>query len=103
MRLIEEISNQKGTYLVNCVGCKGLHSIATDKSSPQVWDFNCNFEKPTFNPSLLVQYPNYGEIGFTKKCHSFIRNGEWQFLSDCTHELAGKTVPMIDIDFEFDD
>lgn len=29
------------------------------------------------------------------QCHSFIKNGQWQFLSDCAHELAGQTVPMV--------
>lgn len=27
-------------------------------------------------------------------CHSFVRNGKIEFLSDCTHELAGKTVEL---------
>lgn len=27
-------------------------------------------------------------------CHSFIRDGQIQFLSDCTHALAGQTVPL---------
>jgi hypothetical protein len=25
-------------------------------------------------------------------CHVFVKAGEIQYLSDCTHELAGKTV-----------
>lgn len=28
-------------------------------------------------------------------CHSFLKNGMWQFLNDSAHELAGKTVPMV--------
>jgi hypothetical protein len=28
------------------------------------------------------------------RCHIFVRDGKIQFLNDCTHELAGKTVPM---------
>lgn len=27
-------------------------------------------------------------------CHSFLHAGQWQFLSDSAHELAGQTVPM---------
>ncbi|MCZ4340562.1 hypothetical protein O4H52_03015 [Sphingomonadaceae bacterium G21617-S1] len=27
-------------------------------------------------------------------CHSFVRNGQIEFLSDCTHALAGQTVPL---------
>lgn len=28
-------------------------------------------------------------------CHSFLRNGQWEFLNDSAHHLAGKTVPMV--------
>ena len=27
-------------------------------------------------------------------CHSYIKDGQIQFLTDCTHALAGKTVPL---------
>lgn len=27
-------------------------------------------------------------------CHSFVFDGEIRFLGDCTHALAGKTVPL---------
>lgn len=27
-------------------------------------------------------------------CHSFVRDGQIEFLSDCTHALAGKTVSL---------
>jgi hypothetical protein len=33
-----------------------------------------------------------------KVCHSLIRDGQIQFLTDCTHELAGQTVPLAPID-----
>ena len=29
-------------------------------------------------------------------CHSFVVNGQIQFLPDCTHALAGQTVPIPD-------
>lgn len=29
-------------------------------------------------------------------CHSFVRDGKIEFLSDCTHRLAGQTVEMED-------
>lgn len=28
-------------------------------------------------------------------CHSFLRAGRWEFLSDSAHELAGQTVDMV--------
>jgi len=27
-------------------------------------------------------------------CHSFVTDGQIQFLGDCTHKLAGRTVPL---------
>lgn len=36
-------------------------------------------------------------------CHSFVTDGKIQFLSDCTHDLAGQTVDMVDIDTMGDD
>lgn len=33
--------------------------------------------------------PGYGN------CHSFLKNGIWQFLEDSAHHLAGQFVPMI--------
>jgi len=29
-------------------------------------------------------------------CHSFIRDGQIEFCSDSTHELAGKTVRLLE-------
>ena len=31
-----------------------------------------------------------------ERCHSFIRDGKIQYLNDCTHEFAGKTVELPD-------
>lgn len=28
-------------------------------------------------------------------CHSFLRNGVWQFLPDSTHQLAGQNFDMV--------
>lgn len=28
-------------------------------------------------------------------CHSFLKRGKWEFLSDSAHSLAGKTVDMV--------
>ena len=33
-------------------------------------------------------------------CHSFIINGNWQFLGDCWHDLKGQIVPMVEWDHE---
>jgi hypothetical protein len=92
-----------------CPGCHDVHVI--DRS----WSFNDDLENPTIQPSVLVQSGHYTE-GFVPgspcwcsfneehrdepskfhcyRCHSFVTDGEIQFLNDCSHDLAGKTVPL---------
>ena len=54
------------------------------------WSWNEDYECPTVNPSIrLIHTGNQVD-------HLFIRDGKIQYLNDCTHELAGKTVDMID-------
>lgn len=96
MEILREVSNCKGLYLVMCPGCDEYHQIHTENKYGPNWSFNGNMDKPTFSPSLLVN----GDLSnkSAHRCHSFIRDGKWQFLGDCTHDLAGKTVSMINLD-----
>lgn len=77
-------ANGRTSYWMWCPGCKGTVRI------DDTWDFDGNLEAPTFSPSLLTRWD-----GVERVCHSFIRNGHWEFLADSTHELAGQTVPMV--------
>lgn len=79
--------------VVWCPGCDCLHSLCVDKKNLMgaVWNWDRNEEAPTFTPSLMVNKLS------GNRCHSFIRAGQWQFLSDCHHNLAGKTVDMVDL------
>lgn len=95
MAAVEKVEGAPGLYIVDCPGCKMSHQIHTEGAVK--WTFNGDMQKPTFSPSLLVRY-TWGEERTKNVCHSFIRNGVWQFLNDCTHELAGKNVPMTDIE-----
>ena len=82
-------------YSVWCPGCKRYHEIWVYQPNPTTgakWKFNGNLVRPTFSPSLHV------EPGTKQNCHSFIKNGNWEFLPDCHHELKGKTVPMLPIE-----
>lgn len=95
---IQTVQNQKGEriegyYLFKCPGCDFLHAITdnTYKGKAPKWDFNGDFEKPTFNPSYLLK--NQETL-----CHSFIKNGKIQYLNDCTHHLKGQTVDLPDIE-----
>lgn len=103
---------QEERYSFYCPGCKQAHSVV---AGPNGWSFNHDAEKPTFNPSVLVRTGHYASHykpedncwckfnqenpGLTPSfdcvvCHSFIRDGQIQFLGDCTHALAGQTVPI---------
>jgi hypothetical protein len=94
------IRDNEGTYLMWCPGCKFYHGLAVDKPSENGsrWSFDGNMEQPTFSPSLLVKVQFTDPSMKTKVCHSFIRAGKIQFLTDCTHHLAGQTVDLPDID-----
>jgi hypothetical protein len=94
----------EGFMCINCPGCKEEHVIATIKpfSNGAKWSFNSNFEKPTFRPSLLIRTGKYVDKNYSDEltssiCHSYIVDGKIQFLNDCTHELKGQTVDLLDI------
>ena len=80
-----------------CPGCESEHSIRTVGGSP-VWMWNGDVNSPTFIPSILVT-ERWSE-GRTEVCHSFVTDGRIQFLGDCTHQLAGKTVDVPEWPYE---
>lgn len=83
-----------GGQIFWCPGCKSAHVVNT--SGPR-WDYNDNADAPTFSPSIKVTYngPDAGQGDAPPAvCHSFVRDGNIQFLGDCTHVLAGQTVPI---------
>lgn len=63
--------------------------VSPEKNPNWVW--NGSLEKPTLEPSILTRYDD-------KICHSFLRDGVFQFLGDCTHELAGQMVPIPELE-----
>lgn len=59
------------------------------------WKWNGSTDMPTLLPSILTRgIRKSGDI----VCHSWINDGKVQFLDDCTHELAGKTLDLLDVD-----
>lgn len=63
-------------------------NVEEDIGKPS-WHWDGNLEAPTLSPSILSQ-------GYSR-CHSFLREGKFQFLKDCDHPLAGKTVELPDL------
>lgn len=81
-----------------CPACGFEHSFRVDLEGHgnygnDVWTFNGDYDKPTFSPSMGANL--HGTQEHHPRCHSFLREGVWQFLGDCTHEMAGQHVPMI--------
>lgn len=76
-----------------CLGCNEMHFVTTD--APVGWEFNGDFNKPTIRPSIFV---NQGQRSpEDHACHSFVTDGQIQYLTDCTHALAGQTVELPDL------
>lgn len=98
----------EGRIAFFCPGCNRRHTITVE--GPHAWGFNGNGDRPTFTPSILFQGVKEltdeqlaiyyrGEPlpePVPMRCHSFVTDGQIQFLSDCTHSMAGQTVPLAD-------
>ena len=88
-----------GAYLYHCPGCGELHVVHVEHPNHlgACWTFNRNGDTPTFSPSVLVTWDwRKGDIVTKQVCHHFVREGRIEFLGDCTHALAGKTVDLPD-------
>lgn len=84
-------SGQGNSLMFWCPGCDGPHRIQHGEGTGPRWGWNGSVDKPTFTPSILVQW---NEPAGDRVCHSFVTDGRIQFLNDCTHELAGQTVAI---------
>ena len=84
-----------------CPGCEDNHRFAITRADGEqegpLWGWDGNVEKPTFTPSLRVCY---GRAPGSKLCHLFLRAGMVHYLGDCTHSLAGKTIPVQDDEWD---
>ena len=97
-----KVKKAQGGWLFWCPGCNEAHKVGDS------WQFDGNEESPTFSPSVLTWGPRpnteeelsaYFDQGVPlpnveRRCHSFIRAGQIEFLSDCSHGFAGSTLPL---------
>lgn len=89
-----------------CQACLEMHIL------PSSWSFDGNVEKPTYSPSfrhsgiktVKVDGKWTGEWVLDPQgnpvpevCHYILTNGIINYCADCTHELAGKSVPMAEL------
>lgn len=104
-----------------CQGCREMHVIWTGEGPGPRWGWNGDVERPVFGPSVLVTGRDFTERGraafeawhaagrprpappsfesIDTRCHTFVgcngaQPGEIVYLGDCTHDLAGKTLPL---------
>ncbi len=92
-----------------CPGCGDSHTVPVGAGG---WQWNGDLERPTLTPSVLVRSGHYTDrwkpgdecwcgkdYGFEcYRCHSFVRDGRIEFLSDCSHKLAGQTVDLLEVE-----
>jgi len=125
----KETKNGEWTKYVNCEPAEATHVMlhcpgpfpnrripvvqgnATRRGTP-CWTWNGDVDKPTLKPSILTRGRREltdEEVGRIMKgesldipddvCHSFVTDGQIRFLSDCTHEHAGKTMDLLEVDW----
>lgn len=93
-----------------CPGCGQRHVLPIGKGISPSWFFTGDVERPTLSPSIAARgilgvFDYAGDwtgewqidaagstIPFV--CHSFVRDGRIEFLGDCSHSMAGKTVDL---------
>lgn len=91
MPLFVDTAGRPGRLHWWCPGCRCLHLVHTQpqpEPSP-VWTMTGPPDKPTIRPSILTRGGAEDRC-----CHVFITEGQIEYLHDCNHALAGKTVPM---------
>lgn len=101
------------TVEFKCPGCGEIHVIPHGVNGHPSWTFNGDYDKPTLYPSVLYRSGHFikpddcwcryneehpdDQVPFQcVQCHSFVTDGKIQFLSDCSHALAGQTVDLLE-------
>lgn len=75
------------TRVFYCPGCKCNHYVN------EKWKLTYDDDgKPTIMPSIIVN--SNRTIQKEIRCHFYITNGKFHYLTDCDHDLAGKIVDM---------
>jgi hypothetical protein len=107
---------EDGNLMFFCPGCGCGHKVWVKEGERVRWAWNGDLERPTFTPSIRVRSteltergkadceawraagcPTRNGVDFESRptvCHSFVTAGRIQFLSDCTHAMAGRTVDL---------
>ena len=84
-----------GKLAFHCPACGNAHMVNIDQSKSPYWTWNGSVESPTFTPSVRVTW-SWGPQDSPRCCHFFVREGQIQYLDDCTHALANQTRELPD-------
>jgi hypothetical protein len=87
--------SKKGYAIIRCRKC-GQHLIPIPR-----WNFNGNVDSPTFTPSVNEScnppgHPHFQPQAKSSRCHFVVTDGMIAYQGDCTHDLAGQTLPLED-------
>lgn len=100
--IIRSIEDKDVTYdalMLWCPGCAMAGSgllmipVSDTKGKRPQWTWNGSLELPSLSPSIRTRTTMNGSF----ICHSFLTNGIWDFLTDSTHPLSGRKVPVEDL------
>lgn len=70
------------------------HAIGHEIDGVLTWRFP-NGVPAHAGPSVYAHQSDHTRDPAWGDCHSFLRAGRWEFLSDSAHQLAGQTVDMV--------
>lgn len=112
LRGVKDGDARYDAILVWCPGCEyadpedghprgGLHMLPVDRGgtgsdTPRpTWGCNGELHNVTLTPSIKTEFTRWdGSVATPCVCHSFLTDGVWHFLGDCTHDLANHQIPM---------
>jgi hypothetical protein len=90
-----------GALSFKCPGCHYRHEVyvyPNKNRTGHTWEWNGDWQKPTFTPSILFRTAFTDPDRKNSVCHSFVTDGRIYFLSDCTHSSAGKSIDLSEIE-----
>jgi hypothetical protein len=113
MQVSPKLRRGEGAYFHWCPACEEMHIL------PDSWHFNGDLNRPTFSPSFKhegskIIYDAQGKwtgewvrdaAGNTVPfiCHYILTDGILNYCGDCSHDSAGKNIPLPDLpDFHCD-
>ena len=97
-----EDDSYKG-IVIWCPGCEYIHTdglkvgglhllpVSGITSKRPTWLWNKDLVNVTLSPSILTKMTRNGKPFI---CHSFLTDGRWRFLGDCTHDLKNRSAAM---------